>query len=65
MQTMCFQRDSIKDRFIVWGFILGTFGLLGWAAFRKVMEMRGARMARGGGAGAGSGSSGGAYRRVG
>ncbi|CAI4213422.1 unnamed protein product [Parascedosporium putredinis] len=45
MQTMCFQRDSVKDRFIVWGFILGVFGLLGWAGARKIMEIRGIRAA--------------------
>jgi hypothetical protein len=37
---MCFQRDSNKDRIIVWGFLLGTTGLLGWAAFKKVAEIR-------------------------
>lgn len=37
---MCFQRDSQKDQIIVWGFILGTAGLLGWAALRKVLEMQ-------------------------
>ncbi|RYP72943.1 hypothetical protein DL769_004343 [Monosporascus sp. CRB-8-3] len=36
----CFQRDSRKDRIIVWGFILGTAGLLGWAAARRVVELR-------------------------
>ncbi|KAK3316554.1 hypothetical protein B0H66DRAFT_441064, partial [Apodospora peruviana] len=29
--TSCFQRDSTKDQIIVWGFIIGTVGLLGWA----------------------------------
>ncbi|ROW08331.1 hypothetical protein VMCG_03223 [Cytospora schulzeri] len=38
--TMCFQRDSRKDQIIVWGFILGTAGLLGWAGVQKVMAMR-------------------------
>ncbi|KAI1775981.1 hypothetical protein F4818DRAFT_441255 [Hypoxylon cercidicola] len=38
--TMCFQRDSRKDQIIVWGFILGTIGLLGWAAAKRVIEMR-------------------------
>lgn len=38
--TTCFQRDSNKDKIIVWGFILGTSGLLCWAAFKKVMENR-------------------------
>lgn len=40
MVTMCFQRDSRKDQIIVWGFILGTTGLLGWAAAKRVVEMR-------------------------
>ncbi|KAG5985833.1 hypothetical protein E4U43_005855 [Claviceps pusilla] len=43
--TMCFQRDSNKDKIIVWGFILGTTGLLGWAAFKRVMEQRDQRAA--------------------
>ncbi|KAI1388048.1 uncharacterized protein F4822DRAFT_408465, partial [Hypoxylon trugodes] len=38
--AMCFQRDSRKDQIIVWGFILGTTGLLGWAAAKRVIEMR-------------------------
>ncbi|KAL5606514.1 hypothetical protein BROUX41_002917 [Berkeleyomyces rouxiae] len=38
VQTMCFQRDSAKDKTIIWGFILGTSGLLGWAAYRKYRE---------------------------
>jgi len=41
--TMCFQRDSNKDRIIVWGFILGTTGLFGWALVKKVMAWREAR----------------------
>ncbi|KAI1341255.1 hypothetical protein F5Y15DRAFT_377472 [Xylariaceae sp. FL0016] len=36
----CFQRDSRKDQIIVWGFILGTAGLLGWAAAKRVVEIR-------------------------
>ncbi|KAK3401823.1 hypothetical protein B0T20DRAFT_369558 [Sordaria brevicollis] len=36
--TTCFQRDSRKDKVIVWGFILGTAGLLGWAGVRRVLE---------------------------
>ncbi|RYP78697.1 hypothetical protein DL771_000364 [Monosporascus sp. 5C6A] len=36
----CFQRDSRKDCIIVWGFILATAGLLGWAAVRRVVELR-------------------------
>jgi hypothetical protein len=38
--TMCFQRDSRKDQIIVWTFILGTAGLVGWAGLRRVLEMR-------------------------
>ncbi|KAK8097808.1 uncharacterized protein PG998_013294 [Apiospora kogelbergensis] len=38
--TMCFQRDSRKDQIIVWGFIFGTLGLLGWAGAKRVSEMR-------------------------
>ncbi|KAI5856683.1 hypothetical protein GGS23DRAFT_395068 [Durotheca rogersii] len=41
--AMCFQRDSRKDQVIVWGFILGTTGLLGWAAAKRVIEMRDGR----------------------
>lgn len=37
---MCFQRDSNKDRVIVWGFLLGTSGLLGWAMFKRANELR-------------------------
>ncbi|QPG94270.1 hypothetical protein C2857_005562 [Epichloe festucae Fl1] len=43
--TLCFQRDSYKDKIIVWGFILGTAGLLGWAAFKHVVEHRDQRAA--------------------
>ncbi|KAK7422913.1 hypothetical protein QQZ08_009269 [Neonectria magnoliae] len=38
--TMCFQRDSNKDRIIVWGFIIGTVGLMAWAAFKRVVRWR-------------------------
>ncbi|OHW97949.1 hypothetical protein CSPAE12_03319 [Colletotrichum incanum] len=56
VQTMCFQRDSNKDRVIVWGFILGTAGLLGWAALKRVNELReGKRAAEAARAGAGRG----------
>jgi len=51
----CFQRDSEKDMFIVWGFILATVGFLGWAGVRKVAERR--RV--------GVEGSGGEYERVG
>ncbi|KAL2022476.1 hypothetical protein VTK56DRAFT_5305 [Thermocarpiscus australiensis] len=51
--TSCFQRDSRKDRFIVWGFILGTAGLLGWAGLRKAVEAH--QQHGGGGSGSGVG----------
>ncbi|KAF7536772.1 hypothetical protein G7Z17_g12985 [Cylindrodendrum hubeiense] len=38
--TLCFQRDSNKDKFIVWAFIIGTVGLMGWAAFKRVASWR-------------------------
>ncbi|KAK8068936.1 hypothetical protein PG994_005552 [Apiospora phragmitis] len=34
------ERTSRKDQIIVWGFIFGTLGLLGWAGVRRVTEMR-------------------------
>ncbi|KAL2759966.1 hypothetical protein ACRALDRAFT_1079119 [Sodiomyces alcalophilus JCM 7366] len=40
VQTSCFQRDSRKDRIIVWGFIVITGGLLIWAAVRRFLERR-------------------------
>lgn len=63
--TMCFQRDSRQDQVIVWGFILGTAGLLGYAALRKLLEMQessgglaaglvGGLLGGGGGGGSGS-----------
>ncbi|KAK3349582.1 hypothetical protein B0T25DRAFT_582492 [Lasiosphaeria hispida] len=58
--TSCFQRDSRKDQIIVWGFILGTAGLLGWAGARRLLEWResaSAASSRPGGA-AGTGASG-------
>lgn len=47
MVTMCFQRDSRKDQIIVWGFILGTAGLLGWVGVQRVLEARTAYKAGG------------------
>ncbi|KAI0813007.1 putative MFS transporter [Xylaria sp. FL0064] len=41
--STCIQRDSRKDQIIVWAFILGTAGLLGWAGARRLGEMRDAR----------------------
>jgi hypothetical protein len=38
--TMCFQRDSRKDMIIVWGFIVGTLGLLCWAGVKRFVEFR-------------------------
>jgi len=58
---MCFQRDSNKDKIIVWGFILGTAGLLGWAGAQRVLEFRERRsssMSGGGGLGAAIGPGG-------
>ncbi|KAK3292402.1 uncharacterized protein B0H64DRAFT_406574 [Chaetomium fimeti] len=59
IKTSCFQRDSPKDRVIVWGFILGTAGLLGWAALRRVIdsarERRRQQQQQGGGGGMGIG----------
>ncbi|KAF4814813.1 hypothetical protein CGCTS75_v013201 [Colletotrichum tropicale] len=56
VQTMCFQRDSNKDKVIVWGFLLGTTGLLGWAAFKRAQELReGKRQAEAAQAGRGRG----------
>ncbi|KAI9900516.1 hypothetical protein N3K66_004778 [Trichothecium roseum] len=43
--TQCFKRDSNKDRIIVWGFIVGTVGLLGYAIFKRIMEWRSTRNA--------------------
>ncbi|KAK2599760.1 hypothetical protein N8I77_011487 [Diaporthe amygdali] len=65
--TMCFQRDSRKDQVIVWGFILGTAGLLGWAAVQKAVDLRqtgglGGIPGIGGGSGGGSGASAGPPR---
>ncbi|KAL2127186.1 hypothetical protein VTI74DRAFT_11195 [Chaetomium olivicolor] len=59
IKTDCFQRDSHKDRVIVWGFILGTAGLLGWAAVRRVMERAGERERQRQGGGFGHGNRGG------
>ncbi|KAK3682304.1 hypothetical protein B0T22DRAFT_432815 [Podospora appendiculata] len=59
--TSCFQRDSRKDQIIVWGFILGTAGLLGWAGVRRLLEMREGRKTVFGSAG-GSGLVGGTGR---
>ncbi|KAI1329459.1 hypothetical protein F5Y16DRAFT_99084 [Xylariaceae sp. FL0255] len=53
----CFQRDSRKDQIIVWGFILGTTGLLGWAAAKRVAELRADKRAMASGLGAGIGRS--------
>jgi len=38
--STCIQRDSRKDQIIVWAFLLGTAGLLLWAAVKRVNEVR-------------------------
>ncbi|KAI1089722.1 hypothetical protein F5B19DRAFT_466045 [Rostrohypoxylon terebratum] len=63
--AMCFQRDSRKDQIIVWGFILGTTGLLGWAAARRVIELREGKKGPALGSGRGRGQNRGAYTPVG
>ncbi|KHE86700.1 hypothetical protein GE21DRAFT_1359728 [Neurospora crassa] len=55
--TTCFQRDSRKDEIIVWGFILSTAGLLGWAGVRRVLEKGRVSGFGGGGGGAGGRSA--------
>ncbi|OTB00501.1 hypothetical protein M426DRAFT_324277 [Hypoxylon sp. CI-4A] len=57
--AMCFQRDSRKDQIIVWGFILGTTGLLGWAAAKRVVELREGKKATALGLGGSIGNRGG------
>ncbi|KAK6080544.1 hypothetical protein SCUP234_05090 [Seiridium cupressi] len=64
--TMCFQRDSRKDMIIVWGFIVGTLGLLGWAGVKRAVEFReGKKAAAAGGIGLPSSQDRGAYVPVG
>lgn len=48
--TTCFQRDSRKDQIVVVTFIMVTAGLLGWAAVRKILEIRKEGNGRRGGA---------------
>lgn len=78
---MCFQRDSRKDQIIVWCFIIGTAGLLGWAAVKRALEAKGglagvelpgigalragSATGRSGGIGRGLGDSGLQHRRAG
>jgi hypothetical protein len=59
VQALCFQRDSRKDEIIVWGFIVGTAGLLGWAGLRRVLESRAVKTRIGGGGLGGVGAQGG------
>ncbi len=42
--TQCFQRDSNKDKIMVWAFITSTLGLLGWAAFKRFVQWRDGRL---------------------
>ncbi|KAI1120357.1 hypothetical protein F5Y10DRAFT_127816 [Nemania abortiva] len=67
--STCIQRDSRKDEIIVWAFILGTAGLLAWAAAKRVNELRQSRKMMAGttsaaGAGAGAASNRGPYMPV-
>ncbi|CAI0655615.1 unnamed protein product [Colletotrichum noveboracense] len=51
-----FCRDATEENVIVWGFLLGTTGLLGWAAFKRAQELReGKRQAEAAQAGRGRG----------
>ncbi|KAI0096270.1 hypothetical protein GGR51DRAFT_567360 [Nemania sp. FL0031] len=53
--STCIQRDSRKDEIIVWAFLLGTAGLLAWAAAKRVNELRqGRKMAAAGNTTAGA-----------
>jgi len=45
--TQCFQRDSNKDKIMVWAFIVSTMGLLGWAAFKRFVQWRDGRLMMG------------------
>lgn len=48
--TSCFARDALLDRVLVWGFVIVTLGLLGWAGVRGwVWERWGAVGSWGGG----------------
>ncbi|KAI5799777.1 hypothetical protein FPQ18DRAFT_100767 [Pyronema domesticum] len=38
--TTCFQRDSVKDQFVVYVFIIATVGLLAWALVRPIIARR-------------------------
>ncbi|TLD04505.1 uncharacterized protein PgNI_11966 [Pyricularia grisea] len=51
--TQCFSRDSRKDQLIVWAFILGTGGLLGWAGLKRALEHQQHRRDAAGGMGIG------------
>ncbi|KAI0509748.1 hypothetical protein F5B22DRAFT_615920 [Xylaria bambusicola] len=62
VQSTCIQRDSRKDQIIVWGFILGTAGLLGWAGVKRVNEVREGRRNKMRAAAAGTAGSGGGDR---
>ncbi|KAK1624786.1 hypothetical protein BDP81DRAFT_329568 [Colletotrichum phormii] len=64
VQTMCFQRDSNKDRVIVWGFLLGTSGLLGWAVFKRANELREGKRAADAAAAAAAASGRGDYSQL-
>ncbi|KAL2119949.1 hypothetical protein VTJ04DRAFT_6910 [Mycothermus thermophilus] len=38
IKTSCFQRDSHKDRLIIWCFLLATGALLGWALAKRLVS---------------------------
>ncbi|KAM7190247.1 hypothetical protein V8F33_009607 [Rhypophila sp. PSN 637] len=61
VKTFCFQRDRTEDQVIVWAFILGTLGLLGWAGLRALIDARDRKhlATAGAQAGAGQGQQGG------
>ncbi|KAI0392144.1 hypothetical protein F5Y17DRAFT_478044 [Xylariaceae sp. FL0594] len=71
--STCIQRDSRKDQVIVWAFLLGTAGLLAWAALKRVREAKGGKsrsgsspssLSAGAGASSSRGAGGGVYAPV-
>ncbi|KAL1897639.1 hypothetical protein Sste5346_003945 [Sporothrix stenoceras] len=69
--AMCFQRDSRKDQIIVWCFLLGTAGLLGWTAVQRALHLKDAAgntraplLGGGGGHNSGSDGNGNIFQRL-